>query len=426
MFLDYLTSNFMTLMLLSSLVIIMLVNYDAEIPEARLFTTGIVLMLILTVLDTAETWISDIRIPAGEENYELIRLRTHIAATSYILRPTIIMLQLYIVIPDKKFIVPCALPAMANAAVYSTAFSGNHFAFWIDSSNQWHRGPFGTSVIIVQIIYVLTLLWFSIVYFRKDKVKISFIVLLIFVQAIIASYLEVSILPGFANTMTALGMLEYYICLVVMHQQEMRRTLTEKELAITKSTLLVLRNQIQPHFIYNTLSIIRSLTKKDKDQAVKCIDSFSKYLRLHIGAIQNDDLIPFESELENMQLYLSLAQVDYNNKIDVIYELGTTDFLIPSLSLETIVENAIYHGMSSTGGQITIKTTEENDNIIISISDNSGGKADAPENVPLRNGIGLKNTRTRIMLQCGGDLMLDIKEDGATAIIKLPKERVKR
>ena len=358
-----------------------------------------------------------------------IRIRLIFDTISYIVRPVIIMIELFIIIPDKKYRSLCILPSAINAIIFSTAFFDSSIAFTIDINNKWASGPLHISIYISQLIYVVLLLVFSIIYFQKKNVKRTIIVLAIFLQSVIVGALEyTNLLPGYANPITALCMLEYYIYLSVIYQQEMRDTIAQKELDIAKSNLLVLRNQIQPHFIYNTLSIIRSLARRDGKMAVSCIDTFSKYLKSHIGAIQKDDLIPFMQELENVKVYLSLVQIDYTNKVEIVYDLGYTDFLIPPLSLEPIVENAVDHGISRGGGKLTIHTHEdkENENIIVSIADNGTARNDKDKEdyVPIHNGIGLDNTRKRLAMQCSSTLELNITDSGAEAVITLPKREV--
>ena len=283
-------------------------------------------------------------------------------------------------------------------------------------------------IYVSQIVYVLLLLVFSGVYFKRKNIKQSILVLAIVIQAVIAAIIEyTNALTGYTNAITALCMLEYYIYLSLIYQQEMREIIAQKELDIAKSNLLVLRNQIQPHFIYNTLSIIRSLARRDGKMAVQCIDTFSKYLKSHIGAIQKADLVLFENELENVKVYLSLVQIDYTNKVEIVYDLEVTDFLIPPLSLEPIVENAVDHGISRGGGKLTISTREDKENgtVTVIIADNGTARndKDIEEYTPIHNGIGLENTRKRLALQCSGTLDLNITDSGAAVTIVMPKMR---
>ncbi len=418
MLLEYLSSNFMTLMIISALALIMVVNRKVRIPATNLFAIGIVLLLTITV---AETW------KESSPLSQTVTMQTFLSTVVYILRPFIIMLEVIIMLPDKRFRPFCLIPAVINAVIYSTALFGSGLAFRIKNDLHWVGGPLHYSIYISQIFYVALLFLFSAIYFKRQKTNLSIIVFGIFVQSVIAAVIEnTNFLPGFANPITALCMLEFYIYLSMVYQQQMRNTIAQYKLDIAKNELLVLRNQIQPHFIYGTLNIIRSLAKRDSKMAVECINSFSKYLRSHIGAIKSDELIPFEEELENAKIYLSLVQIDYMDKAEILYELATTDFMIPPLTLEPLVENAVDHGISHNGGTITIATVETESDVVVRVSDDGTASEEEEEYTPVRNGIGLKNTRKRLELQCGGTLSLNITDSGTTAEITLPKEVCKR
>ena len=418
MLLDYFITNFMTLMILLALIAIMMVNKNNKIPATNLFRMAVIMLIAITIIDSASER------PDLVDKWSIVALKTF----SYILRPFLIMTEVFIISPEKKFRYFCAIPAIANAAVFFPAIFGSRIAFWIDDSLHWRGGPLHYIIYISQITYVVLLLVFSGVYFKRKNVKRSVIVLLIVVQAVLAAMIEyTNVLTGYANAITALCMLEYFIYLSMIYQQEMRDMIAQKELDIAKSNLLVLRNQIQPHFIYNTLSIIRSLARRDGKMAVQCIDTFSKYLKSHIGAIQKSDLVMFDSELENVNVYLSLVQIDYTNKVEIVYDLEVTDFLIPPLSLEPIVENAVDHGISRGGGKLTITTREnkEEGTVTVIIADNGTARndKDIEEYKPIHNGIGLENTRKRLALQCSGTLDLNITDSGAAVTITMPKLR---
>ena len=117
---------------------------------------------------------------------------------------------------------------------------------------------------------------------------------------------------------------------------------------------------------------------------------------------------------------MSLVQIDYTRKVDVKYDIHVTDFYLPPLSLEPLVENAVEHGLSKDGGIVTLHTFEENNSIVIGVSDN--GTAGKPLEEDIHTGVGIENTRKRIEMQCGGRLEVNITDDGAVCSIIIPKE----
>ena len=416
----YISSNFMTLMILLILGAVMWINRKEQIPASNLFLAGIFMLLVLTVTESAETWLGNL-----DENVEglseIINARTVFSVINYILRPAIIMIEVFLLLPTRKLRLICALPAVINAGIYSTALFGSHIAFYISDGNGWHEGPLNFSVFLTQYIYIILLAVFSFVNFKQKNLKKVIIIIVIFIEAVIVAVCEITeFLTGYATTVTALCILAYYIYLSLIYQQEIKEMAVQKELEAAHSELMSLRNQIHPHFIYNTLNIIRSLIRIDSDMAVKCMDLFSGYLRSHIEAIKKKALISFDEELDNVRLYLSLVQIDYTRKVDVKYDIRITDFYLPPLSLEPLVENAVEHGLSKDGGIVTLHTFEEDNNIVISVSDN--GTAVKPIEDNIHTGVGIENTRKRIEMQCGGRLEVNITDAGAVCSIIIPKE----
>ena len=421
MLLSFFQSNFMTFLLLFALAVIMAVNRKNQVPAARIFRVGIVLMLILIGGDYIERhgfWMvaNQIDIPAA------VRWRTVGTVICYILRPVIIMLEVLMISPSKRISVFCTAPAIVNAALIVPALFGSSPVFYISEAGQWCEGPLYVAVYAVIFIYLALLFLFSLSYFTKKNIKRGIIILAIIAESVTVSVCEYyNLVSGYTSAVTALCMLEYYVYLSLVYQQQMQEAIVQKERDINRSNLLLLRNQIQPHFIYNSLSIIRSLAKRDSAGAVRCIDSFSEYLKAHIGAIQTDDLISFEQELQNVKTYLSLVQADYTRKVSVIYELNETDFKIPPLSLEPIIENAVSHGISKETGIISIRTERLDDNVQIIVADNGTAEKD-PEPI-MHNGIGLENTRKRLELHCGGTLEMENSQNGMTVTITVPIQK---
>ncbi|SDB37209.1 Histidine kinase [Ruminococcaceae bacterium FB2012] len=423
----YFENNFMTLLILSAVVMLMFANKKNRIAGSELFSAGVVLLLIITVTDTLETLCA-----AGDPVLDLdlarrIELRKALGAANYILRPFIILIEVLILTPSGHMLRPLlAVPVVVNSAVYATAFFGSSVAFGITPSNTFFRGPLGNTIFVTQIVYVSVLLVFSVKRFKNSDWRRSSILLLIIAQVIIAALLEYgNILTGYSNSVTALVILEYYIFLTVVYQQEMREAIIQRDLKLEKDKMLMLRNQIHPHFIYNSLSIIRSLAKHDSSKAVSCIDSFSDYLKAHICAIETDSMIFFEKELYNVKAYLDLARADTSRKIEVIYRLGVKDFMLPPLSLEPIIENAVNHGLSRDGGVITICTEETEENYIVRISDNGTARRLPDNDKPFHLGVGIENTRSRLAMHCGGSLEMDMAESGTTVTVSIPKNRGK-
>lgn len=419
--LDFLTHNFITLMILISLGVTIFVNKRLAVPATGYFAAGIVTLLLITVVDTVGFHLEQgiLFLSDSSRQYQLCVVMT---ALQYILRPLVIMILSFIVIPNKKSLPLYAIPAVLNAAVYIYACFGSTAAELIDAGSRWHRSVIGMTVYYTEIFYLFLLMLFSIIYFKWDELKRSVIVLMIVLQFILAAVLDgFGIIRGYTNVIFAMGMLEYYFYLSVVYQYEINEAIAQKELTITKHRLSLLRTQMHPHFIINALSIIRSLVRRDTQRAVQGIDAFSDYLKVHIRAIQTDELIDFEQELRHVNAYLSLVQADRSRQIDIRYDLQVTDFMLPPLSLEPIIENAVKYGTGKDNGVITISTQEAEGAVRIRVSDNGTGNPEQSKTIK-STGIGLSNTRQRLSLQCGGTLETEQTDSGMFVTITIPRE----
>ena len=419
--LDFFTHNFITLMILISLSVTIFVNKRLAVPATGYFAAGIVTLLLITVVDTVGCYLEQGEIILSDSNRQY-PLRVAMTALQYILRPLVIMILSFIVIPNKKSLPLYAIPAVLNAVVYISACFGSTAAELIDVGSRWHKSVIGMTVYYTENFYLFLLMMFSILYFKWDELKRSVIVLMIVIQFILATVLdEFGIIPGYNNVIFAMGMLEYYFYLSVVYQHEMNEAIAQKELTITKHKLSLLRTQMHPHFIINALSIIRSLVRRDTQRAVQSIDAFTDYLKVHIRAVQTDELIDFEQELRHINAYLSLVQADRSRRIDIRYDIQVTDFMLPPLSLEPIIENAVKYGTGKDNGVIVISTREADNAVRICVSDNGTGNPEQSKTLE-STGIGLPNTRQRLALQCGGTMETEQMDSGMFVTITIPRE----
>lgn len=160
----------------------------------------------------------------------------------------------------------------------------------------------------------------------------------------------------------------------------------------------IMFSQIQPHFIYNSLSSISTLISVDPDRAQKSLDEFTDYLRANLASLTETRLVPFESELKHIKTYISLEKMRFNDRVNIIYEISAIDFNVPTLTIQPIVENAVKHGILKKieGGTIILKSYENESSYIIEIIDDGIGfdinKIDLNSNIH----FGINNIRYRI------------------------------
>jgi two-component system LytT family sensor kinase len=179
------------------------------------------------------------------------------------------------------------------------------------------------------------------------------------------------------------------------------------EAAKNEYELRRLRDQMNPHFIFNAMNTIRALIDEDPVKAKQAVTQLSNVLRSSLQA-GNRDLISLKSEIELVKDYLEIEKARYEERLEVVWDIapGTERAMIPPLLLQTIVENCIKHGIAKLpdGGRVAIQTTQMMDVVEIDIL--NSGQYD-----PSASGeasLGLENTRNRLSLSFGKDGWLTI------------------
>lgn len=210
----------------------------------------------------------------------------------------------------------------------------------------------------------------------------------------------------------------------VRRSAEVEKALVEKELALSESNNSLVLSQIQPHFLYNALTSIYRLCDVKPEAAKEAVSNFSKYLRGNLDSIKQKKMISFADELKHLQAYLALEKIRYDDYLEVRYDIQTTEFFLPPLTVQPLVENAVNHGISDLpeGGCITIATHEESDHYEICVSDNGIGFDPDTQPIDGRSHIGISNVRSRLDIMCHGKLeIISACGKGTTAIIKISK-----
>ena len=353
-----------------------------------------------------------------------IYIRTLVAIYGYTVRPVILVLFLYVISPDRRA-VPAWILVGVNAAVHLTALF-SHICFWISDTNHYNGGPFHnmclyTSLALLADLICLTAREYG--HMRKKEMFIPlFNSLLVIMAIILDGRVGLNDQPvTFLTESIVSSCVFYYIWL---HLQFVREH--EKELRDGQRVQIML-SQIKPHFLYNSLGAIEELCESDPQMAKTATATFSRYLRGNMTSIGASDAIPFEKELSHTRFYLELEQIRFEDALQVAYDISCTDFKIPTLTLEPLVENAVRHGVRENEdgrGTVTISTREFSDYLEVSVMDDGPGFD--PEAVPADGypHIGLQNVRERLMQVCGGTLKIESAIGyGTTATIILPKKR---
>ena len=209
---------------------------------------------------------------------------------------------------------------------------------------------------------------------------------------------------------------------VIDHQASIRAKQLEKELE--DSRVATMLSQIQPHFIYNTLGTVEQLCKEQPEVAFNLVHHFSLYLRGNFSELDNKAPILLSKELEHVRHYVEIEHIRFPD-MEVRFELDSDDFLLPALSVQPLVENAIKHGLMGleSGGTVTVSSYETDMDYRISVVDDGVG-FDTSILLDDREHIGIRNIRGRIAAMCGGTLTVEsVPGKGTKAVITIPKER---
>lgn len=179
-------------------------------------------------------------------------------------------------------------------------------------------------------------------------------------------------------------------------ERELRTSQLEARLATTR--LQVLKMQLHPHFLFNTLNAVSELIYRDQDSAERMISDLSDLLRMSFENLEVQE-ISLKQELEFLKKYLEIEMMRFQDRLKVDMEIGpdTLDASVPNMILQPLVENAIKHGIGprSEGGRISIIAERRNGSLALSVSDDGLGVPFADvEN--LSEGVGLSNTRQRL------------------------------
>lgn len=181
-----------------------------------------------------------------------------------------------------------------------------------------------------------------------------------------------------------------------------------------EAELAALRSQINPHFLFNSLNTIRALARKQPDLARTAITRLSQILRVGLE-ISKRPVIALESELEVVGNYIALEQIRFDERLDIDLEVapGLEQASVPPMLVQTLVENAVKHGLEAQGarGQIKVRVFSEGQSLVVSVT-NPGRVRSEPGSTR----VGLQNARDRLALLFGDQASLTLEEVGANRV----------
>jgi hypothetical protein len=199
---------------------------------------------------------------------------------------------------------------------------------------------------------------------------------------------------------------------------------------LAHARLVMLRSQLNPHFLFNSLNAVSALIPNDTDGALRMVARLSELLRYGL-AEESEEEIPLREELRLTKLYLEVLEIRFQGRLhtSVSADSGVEDALVPSLILQPLVENAMKHGVAKARGRgsIEVRAQRLDGSLVLTVRDTGGGShaADPAElgAAPAGSGVGLANTRARLHELYGTDQRFTLRpgtDAGTEAEIVIP------
>ena len=217
--------------------------------------------------------------------------------------------------------------------------------------------------------------------------------------------------------------------------QKLMATVRSEEINLRKTELKALQAQINPHFLYNTLDSISWMCEQGKNaEAVLMVNALARLFRISIS--RGHELIPIRSEVQHAQSYLQIQSVRYKDQFSYEFDVeeGCLEYLCNKITLQPIIENAIYHGVNGLvdEGRIVIRVFSREDDIFFTVEDNGVGME--PEQIEEifrrkpdgKSGIGIKNVNDRLKIWFGekyGVTITSVPDEGTCVTVRMPKVR---
>ena len=222
---------------------------------------------------------------------------------------------------------------------------------------------------------------------------------------------------------------------MVVKIQHLMETVRREEINLRKTELKALQAQINPHFLYNTLDSIAWMCEQGRnDEAVQMVNALAQLFRISIS--RGHELIPIRSELRHAESYLKIQKHRYKNQFSYRFDVDESclDFLCNKITLQPIIENAIYHGINGLvdEGEIVITLRADGSDVVFTVADNGVGMEAEQIQAILRKersdhtGIGIKNVNDRLKIYFGEGygITIDSEPDvGTTVTIRMPQVR---
>ena len=408
--------------ILSILPIVYLVGNHRYRQKLNQFFLGACISNIFMIVGDLLDWIFPTIASASERIILSAATTLYYAASAFVLYFFIRYIMKYLQMTGwtKKFCLIYAMVLCGIQIVFAliSPFTGSIFYVTADG---YQRGPL---FLISQFVPLLCYLLFMalVIVYRKKLLRREVVFFLLYIFIPLGCGAVQMAMRGIAIVNAGVTIATLIILMNIQFEHEV--TMKERERELAERHIDIMLSQIQPHFLYNSLGAIYHLCESNPEAARKAIKKFSEFLRGNMESLKSREPIAFESELNHAANYLYLEQQRFGDKLQVIYQIAIENFLIPPLTLQPLVENAVQHGVLNrrSGGTVIIRTEKTDKCAVVIVADNGVGieKAKEIHSMGDRAHIGISNVRSRLNEMVGGSLDIESSGEGTTAIIRIP------
>ena len=327
--------------------------------------------------------------------------------------------------PTKLSSFTTVLPVIADLAILTmtqfTLYTGDMGYYFFDTGNKYTHGS------LYFLHYLLSAVVFAVctgeLIIAHKKLRKNTFYTIAGANFVIALSLVLQVMVT-SITFIHIGNAAAIVIFFTGYMKEKNDRYIETRDKMNQMRNALLLSQIQPHFVFNALSVIQTLISKDPDTARKAVGYFSDFLRGTIDSLESDSLVTFKDDMKTAMGYLEIEKLRFGDSIRISTDIKEDSFKLPALSIQPLVENAVKHGLRKSMnnvGNLIIATDKRDDHFYIRIIDDGVGFDPEEKKDDGRTHVGLRNVKERIETEVNGEFIIDSRKGEGTKItIKIP------
>lgn len=305
--------------------------------------------------------------------------------------------------------------------------------FTISFENGYQRGPLNIIFNLGALIYMVWICIIAILCTIQGKGKYNRSVGMRILMSVSLPIIGIAVQQMFFGISLALpfsgmGAVSMFLSVQMREIDRYQLELDKQKEELQNARISIMMSQIQPHFLYNSLTAIMRLCDTNPKEAKNAIADFADYLRHNLDSLKNNSMIPVKEELTHTDVYVKFEKMRFGDRLKYKTDINYDNFFVPPLTIQPLVENAIKHGICKKreGGTVKIATYETDNFYCVEVSDNGVG---FDVNKPFddkKTHVGMENVKERIKVMANGELIIESTPSvGTKAIIKIPREHEK-